>query len=185
VDEIIADQVLHVLRPAAVAAAVLGAQTQTRQKDQVGAALELELKAARYTAERTGQQYEATDPRNRLVADELERRWNRALERVAELEMRIAREINEPRQPALPSAAELESLARELNRIWDHPDTDVRLKKRILRTLIEEVLADVNSAAGVVQLACGQKTSLDEIGVWAGFCGWGWCDKKWPSAVDA
>jgi hypothetical protein len=35
-------------------------------------------------------QYEATEPENRLVAAELERRWNTALAHVSELEARIA-----------------------------------------------------------------------------------------------
>ena len=44
-----------------------------------------EMKAlnARFAADRASRQYEAIDPANRLVAAELEVRWNRALERVA------------------------------------------------------------------------------------------------------
>jgi len=91
VDEAIGMEALRMLRPAAVEAALQIAHHQSEQRNQVVVALELELKAARYTAERARQQYDATDPKNRLVADELERRWNRALEGVAELEARIAR----------------------------------------------------------------------------------------------
>jgi hypothetical protein len=43
-----------------------------------------------YTADRAFRQYDATDPANRLVAAELELRWNRALTRVSEMEARIA-----------------------------------------------------------------------------------------------
>jgi len=42
------------------------------------------LEAARYAANRAWKQYDATDPENRLVADELEHRWNQALQRVRE-----------------------------------------------------------------------------------------------------
>jgi hypothetical protein len=41
---------------------------------------------AHYTAARAQRQYDASDPENRLVADELERRWNQALDRVREVE---------------------------------------------------------------------------------------------------
>ena len=152
VDEAVAEQVLLVVQPAAIDAALLGAETQTRHEVQVIGALELELKAARYTADHARLQFDAVDPKNRLVAEELERRWNRALERIAELGERIQRERDQPRQTRLPSKEELVTLAKDLESLWNHPDSDVRLKKRILRTLIEEVLADVDSNAGVVQL---------------------------------
>jgi Recombinase zinc beta ribbon domain len=61
VDEAIGREVLRVLRPAAVEAALELARDQTREQDQVLAALQLELQAARYAAERAGKQYDATD----------------------------------------------------------------------------------------------------------------------------
>jgi len=47
-------------------------------------------------------------------------------------------------------APELESmleLARDFELVWDDPRTDVRLKKRIIRTLIEEVVVDIDEDA--------------------------------------
>src|SRR5215469_2505704 len=44
----------------------------------------------RYAADRAFRQYDAADPANRLVAAELELRWNRALTRLSEMETRIA-----------------------------------------------------------------------------------------------
>jgi len=152
VDEILVEQVLEVVKPAAIEAALLDTQTQTRQETQVLQALELELKAARYATEHAQQQFDAVDPKNRLVADELERRWNQALEQLGELEARIQKERAQCREAQVPSKDELLMLAKELEQLWHHPDTDVRLKKRILRTVIEEVLADVDSSAGAVQL---------------------------------
>ena len=58
-------------------------------------ALKRDLEAARYTADKAFRQYDAADPANRLVAGELEVRWNRALERVAELQTRIEKHIAE------------------------------------------------------------------------------------------
>ncbi len=54
-----------------------------------GGALERDSEAARYSARRAQKQYDAADPENRLVADELERRWNQALQRVREIELRL------------------------------------------------------------------------------------------------
>ncbi len=53
-------------------------------------ALGRDLEAVRYAADRTFRQYDAADPANRLVAGELEARWNQALARVAEVESKIA-----------------------------------------------------------------------------------------------
>jgi len=51
--------------------------------------LELALQKARYEASRIERQYQATEPENRLVAAELEKRWNDALTRVTEIERRL------------------------------------------------------------------------------------------------
>ncbi len=150
IDELVGREVLQVLRPTAIEAALQGAQGQTQMQNQVQAALELELKAARYAAERAEQQYELADPKNRLVAAELESRWNRALQRIVDLEERIALEQSRSSGPTLPSVSELGDLAAEVERIWDHPQTDMRLKKRIVRTLIEEVIVDVNPEVGEI-----------------------------------
>ena len=60
------------------------------RRDQVREALGRDLEAARYAADRAFRQYDAADPANRLVAGELEARWNRALAHVAEVEGKIA-----------------------------------------------------------------------------------------------
>ena len=62
----------------------------SQRRDQVRDALKRDLEAARYAADRAFRQYDAADPANRLVAGELETRWNKALARVAEVEAKIA-----------------------------------------------------------------------------------------------
>jgi hypothetical protein len=62
----------------------------SQRRDQVREALRRDLEAARYAADRAFRQYDAADPANRLVAGELEARWNKALARVAEVEAKIA-----------------------------------------------------------------------------------------------
>ncbi len=52
----------------------------------------------------------------------------------------------------LATVDEFRDLAADLDAIWINADTDVRLKKRIVRTLIHEVIADVDAAAGEVVL---------------------------------
>ena len=149
-DEAIGHQVLRVVQPAAVESAMLAYEEESRKQDEVLNALKRDLEAARYAADRAHKQYDRADPENRLVADELERRWNQALEQVRQLEERIGRHTQGSAQTAAPQPGEFLDLAADLEAVWQSQQTDVRLKKRIVRTLIEEIVVDVNSEAGEV-----------------------------------
>jgi hypothetical protein len=111
-----------------------------------------DLEAARFAADRAFRQYDATDPQNRLVAAELELRWNRALERVSDLQERIDAHDHEVPTPTSATPADFESLASDLETIWADPSTAAQLKKRIVRTLIHEVIADIEPQAGEIVL---------------------------------
>jgi DNA invertase Pin-like site-specific DNA recombinase len=90
VDDAIEAALLQVVEPGAIAAAVEAEMEAATRRDQVREALLRDLEAARYAADRAFRQYDAADPTNRLVAAELETRWNRALTRVVEVEAKIA-----------------------------------------------------------------------------------------------
>ena len=81
---------LTVVGPGAIAAATAAEKEADQRRDQVREVLGRDFGAARYAADRAFQQYDAADPANRLVAGELEVRWNRALTHVAEVEAKIA-----------------------------------------------------------------------------------------------
>lgn len=149
-DRAVSNELLRVLEPAALEAAVRAETEQQQGHDDVLAALAKELQAARYTAERAGKQYDATDPANRLVADELERRWNTALERVREIEQRMEQARLRCAQAPTAAVGELGDLAADLARVWNDPGSDVRLKKRLIRTLIHEIVVDIDEAAAEV-----------------------------------
>jgi DNA invertase Pin-like site-specific DNA recombinase len=148
VDEAISGEVLRVVQPAAIEASVLASEEMGRQRDDLLEALQRDLEAARYAAERAQRQYDAADPENRLVTAELERRWNLTLQHVHEIEVRIEQHCATSAPGAVPSFEDLHQLSHQLETIWTDSATSVRLKKRIVRTLIEEVLVDVDGPAG-------------------------------------
>jgi DNA invertase Pin-like site-specific DNA recombinase len=152
VDAAMAKEILRVVQPAAVEAAVIASDATARQQDDVLHAWTRELEAAQYAARRAQKQYDATDPDNRLVADELERRWNQALQRVREIEARIDHHVQSQRQVVVPTAEDFEDLAADLDAVWNGPHADIRLKKRLVRTLIHEIVVDTDAAAGEVIL---------------------------------
>ena len=86
------------------------------------------------------------DPDNRLVAAELEARWNAALSAVGALEQRLRENEMPINAPRIPDRETLCSLAQDLPAVWNSPTTDMRLKQRIVRILIEEIVADVDDA---------------------------------------
>jgi DNA invertase Pin-like site-specific DNA recombinase len=152
VDEQIAQEIFRVVQPAAIEAAVRASEAVAAQQNATVDALHRDLEAARYAARRAQKQYDAVDPENRLVTDELERRWNAALERVREVELRIERQRSIPAESPVVTLEEFKNLASDLKVVWDDPATDARLKKRIVRTLIHEVIADIDHEASEVVL---------------------------------
>ncbi len=89
VDQEVAAAVLEALRPLGVQAALDALEQSESQTDEKRRSLELALEKARYEAGRIERQYQATEPENRLVAAELERRWNQALTHVTEMQQRL------------------------------------------------------------------------------------------------
>lgn len=133
------DQVLETVSPWGVEAALEAAKLLASQSSTVREQRELELTQARYESERARQQYDVVDPLNRLVAGELERRWNQALHRVTELEEALRAVVVEPGLSAEERAG-LMVLGSDLAGVWKDPETSGELKKRIARMLVKEVV---------------------------------------------
>ncbi|HEY6619113.1 MAG TPA: hypothetical protein VIY68_06195 [Steroidobacteraceae bacterium] len=57
-----------------------------------------------------------------------------------------------PPNPRLLSLRHRATLATDLKTVWTDPETDARLKKRIVRILIQEVIADIDQEAAEIVL---------------------------------
>jgi DNA invertase Pin-like site-specific DNA recombinase len=144
VDRAVAGEVLRAISGNAIEAAVEAAENMRRHLSEQRRAVELELEQARYEAKLAGRRYEAVDPDRRLVAAELEMRWNTALQKVQALEERV-RDCGEAGKAMdIPDKEILFSLARDLPAVWNAPTTDAGLKQRIVRILVEELIVDVD-----------------------------------------
>jgi hypothetical protein len=152
VDAAMTMQLLRVVQPAGIEAAILATQQQAQARSEVLGVLHRDLQAARYRAERAERQYEATDPQNRLVAQELERRWNVALQEVRGIESRIASESGCEQAPIVGTLEEFKDLASDLEALWSDPQADERTKKRLLRALIREIVVDIDEQTSEVVL---------------------------------
>ena len=125
--------------------------------------LELSLQQARYEAAHARRQYDAVDPANRLVAGELERRWNEALQAVAKIESDSAALIaRRPPPPGEPERRCLMALGADLESAWSHPGSTAATRKRILRSAISEIIVrrDGGTIHAVLHWQGGDHTEL-------------------------
>jgi DNA invertase Pin-like site-specific DNA recombinase len=114
---------------------------------------ELQLEQARYDARLAQRQYERVDPDHRLVAGELERRWNEKLERVAQLEQAHAKAEAEAQWDLTSEErAAISTLSQDLPAIWAAPTTTNQDRKQLLRHAIECVQLDGVSRAGQIDV---------------------------------
>jgi DNA invertase Pin-like site-specific DNA recombinase len=142
IERAVAEQLLEVIQPAGVEAALAAMDLATKEHDEKRQSLELALEKAHYEAQRARRQYDAVDPENRLVAGELEARWNEALARVAQLEEELATRAADRNDLSDQQKDRLLQLGSDLPALWNHPSASDDLKKRILRTLLAEIIID-------------------------------------------
>jgi len=144
--------ILKAVEGNALEAALQAADHAVRQQEVRMQALRLELEQARYQARLAERRYEAVDPDNRLVADELENRWNAALGQAEQIEKTLRKIETAVQATPIPDREVLLQLAADLESVWHAPTTDLRLKQRIVRILIEEIVVDVDQDANEVVL---------------------------------
>jgi excisionase family DNA binding protein len=151
VDRAIAAEVLDRLQPLGVEAALAALATQEHEQFEKRHQLENALQAAHYEAARAHRQYDAVDPDNRIVASELERRWNEKLGRVQALEAALAQVVARPASTLSPDDRErLMSLSKDIACAWDSVGATVETKKKIIRLLIAEIVVDVSDTLDLI-----------------------------------
>jgi hypothetical protein len=102
-----------------------------------------QLERLRYQALLAERQFNRVDPDNRLVAAELERRWEAALRDVRQAEEALVRRHADSTQQACLTAqdrARFCSLAPHLPDLWRQPSVTQAYRKALLRCLIDKVV---------------------------------------------
>ncbi|MDX8503141.1 recombinase family protein [Mesorhizobium sp. VK4C] len=146
VDAVVADAFLTALAPAELDALSKARRAQQQVDTALRSSAERQLERKRYAAALAERQFNRVDPDNRLVAGELERRWEVALS-----ELRAAEEALV--QQSSPQAigqmgigkvlhGKVVSLAGRLPQIWADPATVDAQRKALLRCLVDKVVLD-------------------------------------------
>jgi DNA invertase Pin-like site-specific DNA recombinase len=164
IDRAIAGEILERLQPLGIEAALLAAKNLEQEHSEKRLQIENAIEQARFEAARAYRQYNATDPENRLVASDLERRWNARLLALRTLEEELA-ELDTSTKPRFSSAdrERLLGLGRDVSLAWDSLSVTNETRKKIIRLLISEIIVDLSdtSVTAIVHWQGGDHTSLE------------------------
>jgi DNA invertase Pin-like site-specific DNA recombinase len=153
-DALVGEQVLAALRPAALQLHLAAAADVEEQRRQLHQHWRLRLERADYEVERACRQYQQVEPEHRLVARELERQWEAALERQQQTRQEYEQFCR--RQPAVLSEEEREQirrLASDIPDLWNAETTTAQERKRVVRLLVERVVVQVQGQTDQVDVA--------------------------------
>jgi DNA invertase Pin-like site-specific DNA recombinase len=169
-DDAVRDLFLEAIQPAQLDTILTALDALEQERQASERQWQLRLERARYVVRLAERQYDAVDPENRLVARELERRWNVALEELGQLEHAYAA----ARRTALaPLSAQeqhvVRRLAANLPQVWEAPTTTAADRKRLLRLVVQGVTVTVTDEAvprqaEIIVLWSGGSTTTHTLG---------------------
>ncbi len=153
IDRAIAAEVLERIKPLGIEAALSAMKNLEQAQSDKRRQMENAIEQARFEAARSYRQYDAADPENRLVAGDLERRWNDKLVALRALEEGLAQiDVPAKRRLSLSNRERLLALGNDVSRAWDSPGVSSETRKKIIRLLISEIIVDVTDIAIVAVL---------------------------------
>jgi DNA invertase Pin-like site-specific DNA recombinase len=142
IDDYVADAFLQAISPIELNAYEKIVENQWRETSTVNKMKEQQLERLRYQARLAERQFNQVDPDNRLVAAELERRWEVALQEFKAAEIECKNEKTKRTTALLQLPTELQetflNIGERLPKIWK--DLASEKKKSFLRCLIDKVV---------------------------------------------
>ena len=176
VDEAITKLFLDAVSPAKVEISLQALDELQSRREATLRQWDAELQQAEYEVQLARRRYEAADPENRLVAGELESRWEQALRDLQQRKRDHQEFVNQQESPLSARDARLvKELSNDLPAVWHADTTSMEDRKKLLRFLIHRVHLDGVSEAGKIRLEVewhtGAHSSLvidrRPAGVWA------------------
>ncbi len=144
VDRAVSEEILRLLQPFALVAALDAITLREQVASEKQQQCEFALQQARYEVGLARRQYDAVDPDNRLVAAELERRWNDNLAIVGQREAELAAAGDLRQETTIEEEREqLLTLGHDVSALWHHPAASAAIRKRILRTVLREIVVTI------------------------------------------
>jgi len=148
-DEAVARELLRAVEPMAIEAAQQAQRRFMQAQTDQRRIRELDLQQARYEASLAERRYAACDPDNRLIAAQLENSWEAALQRLHACEQQL--EAVQQEQSSI-DPPDFGGLAEDLAAAWNAPGVTMRARQQLLRSLVNEIVVDVDEEAREVVL---------------------------------
>lgn len=143
-DQAVGSLLVEALRPASIALSLHAAKDIESRRQQVSQQWNHRLRRAEYEADLARRQYASVDPGNRLVAADLERRWEEKLVEQERLQLDHRRfEQSQPNALTHDEQASIESLSTDIASLWSAPTTTPEDRQVIARTLLDRVVITV------------------------------------------
>jgi DNA invertase Pin-like site-specific DNA recombinase len=153
IEQAVANAFLEAVTPAAVEATMLSVQQLQANHNAALSQWRLEVERTRYEAERAERRYRAVEPENRLVARGLETEWENRLRDLAAAETELRRREQQRPNPISPEQLKrIQMLGSDIRQVWVAPAITDRDRKELLRTLLEEVILNLQRAEGHAHL---------------------------------
>jgi len=149
VDAAIAAEIVRVVEPMAIEAALEAERMHREREAERRCVAELDLQQAEYEASLAERRYAACDPENRLIAAQLEKHWEAALQRVEACRARLTT-LDAPK-PTTP-IPDFSGLAADLATAWAAPGVTARTRQQLIRALVADIIADIDEATREVVL---------------------------------
>ncbi|HVK15534.1 MAG TPA: recombinase family protein [Fimbriiglobus sp.] len=152
-DELVARQLLAAVQPAALEASLAAVAGVERQRAELTRQWQLRRERAAIAVDRAARQYQACEPENRLVARELERRWEGALKAKRQLDDEYDRFVRSaPAELSDSALSSIRALAADLPAVWSAATTTPADRQRVARLLLERVVVTVDKTSERVEV---------------------------------
>jgi DNA invertase Pin-like site-specific DNA recombinase len=184
VDRRFSEELLKVLSPLGMRAGLEANKHLHSKTSDRRIALDRQIQQMQFEARRAFEQYNEVDPRNRLVAEELEGRWNEKLEQLERLQLSLSEIAEEEKPVSDKERARILQMGDNFREVWESEHCSAETKKKIIRTVVEEVLVDLNDSGDMLHFiihwkggchtdfemekprsGVGQKTSLEDLDI--------------------
>lgn len=139
IDQVVVEAFLKAVAPAGIEAARLADEQLRQEGESLRRYWELQVERTEYEAQRAQRQYDAVEPENRVVARELERRWNERLEALEAMRTKSREALQRQRPLTEAEVKRAGQLGVALEAVWEAETTTNRDRKRLLRCAIDEV----------------------------------------------
>jgi len=183
VDRRFTQELLNVISPLGLQASLEAIEGLNQREHAQRQTLEYKLVQLQYEAQRAFEQYDEVDPRHRLVAAELERRWNAKLEEVEVVQATLVALSQHQRALTDDERVTILGLGERFTEVWDSPHCPMALRKTIIRTVVKEVIVNEDAATERLQFIIhwqgGSHTSFEMPKPQ-----WGIADKTAPDTIE-